>query len=378
LAVVAGLVGGNLLLGIRGDNDFAATPTFAAGGFTWAGNLDTRAIVPQVAVGGGPDGYLGVGPSADGTGVLLTSRDALRWSEKHTSAIDPKAVDLKSIARGKKGFVAVGATIHRDGGPSTTGPASDPCFFYSADGSSWRESAVDESVKGAPALTVVSGPNGFLAAGWNGSGPAEAGLEGTYLWGSTDGVTWNGGLTQAAVNGEGFLMGSPDTYLMSGDPVPGGYQPPGVLPIFTSMDGFQAWTQAVGDVDLAQIGPVISGVATDGDTKLLLLVWKTKADKNAADGRSELIGSGSGTFSAVATAQGSPADLRSLVLVGGKTLLATAASGSIYVSSDAGVNWQRVAFGTTTPYPTGKGLIDLGNGKYLLRGNGGIWAVTPS
>jgi hypothetical protein len=376
-AVVVGLVGGSLLLSIRGNNDVVATPTFVAGGFTWTGDADARAIVPSVAVAGGTEGYLGVALSADGTGVLLTSRDALHWSEKQTSAIDPKTVDLKSIARGANGFVAVGATI-LPGGPSATGKTPDPRFFYSADGSSWRESPVDETVKGAPALTVVVGPNGFLAAGWNASGAAQAGMEGTYLWGSTDGITWSGGWTQAAVNGEGFVMGSPDTYLMSGDPVPGGYQPQGVLPIFTSADGFQAWTQAFGDADLAQIGPAVSGVATGTDKKLFLLVWETKTDQNAAGGRTELIGGDGSLFSAVLAAHGSPVDLRSLVLVGGRTLLATAASGSIYVSSDWGVDWQRVEFGATRPYPSGKSLIDLGNGRYLLLGEGGIWVATPS
>jgi hypothetical protein len=376
-ALVVGLVGSNLLLGIRGNNNVAATPTFAADGFLWTGNLDARAMVPRAAVAGGPEGYLGVGPSADGTGVLLTSKDALHWSEKQTSAIDPKTVDLRWIARGEVGFVAVGATLLPTSGPLAAPPIPDPRFFYSADGSNWQESAVDDSVKGAPALTVVVGPNGFLAAGWNGSNAAEAGMAGTYLWGSTDGRTWNGGWTQAAVDGEGFLMGSPDTYLMSGDPVPVGYQPQGALPIFTSAEGFQAWTQTSGEAGLAQIGPAIGGVATDSDKKLLLLVWETKADATAVDGKTELIGGDAGVFSAVPTAAGSPADLRSLVLVGGKTLLATAASGSVYVSSDWGVDWQRVEFGASRPTPTGKSLIDLGNGKCLLLGKGGIWVATP-
>ena len=376
-AVVVAIVGSSLLLSIRGHN-VVATPTFVGGGFTWTGNLDAGAIVPRVAVVGGPDGYLGVGSSADGTGVLLTSRDALHWSEKQTSAIDPRTVDLKSIARGEKGFVAVGATI-LPGGPGVAArPTADPRFFYSADGSTWQESAIDETVKGAPALAVVTGPNGFLAAGWNGSGTAPAGMEGTYLWDSTDGVTWAGGWTQAAVNGEGFLMGSPATYVMSGDPVPGGYQPQGVLPIFTSADGFEAWMQASGDAGLAQIGPAISGVATGSDKQLLLLVWETKADQNVAGGRTELIGGDAGVFSAVPAAHGSPVDLRSLVLVGGKTLLATAASGSIYVSSDWGVNWQRVEFGASNPSPTGNSLIDLGDGRFLLLGEGGIWVAKPN
>jgi hypothetical protein len=165
---------------------------------------------------------------------------------------------------------------------------------------------------------------------------------------------------------------------MSGDPVPGGYQPQGVLPIFTSTDGFQAWTQAFGDAGLAQMGPAISGVATGSDSRLLLLVWQTKTDQSSADGRTELIGSDAGVFSAVVAAHGSPVDLRSLVLVGGKTLFAAAASGSVYVSSDWGVDWQRIDFGATGPYPAGENLIDLGNGKYLLLGQGGIWLATPS
>jgi hypothetical protein len=334
--------------------------------------------VPRVAVAGGPEGYLGIGASADGTGVLLTSPDALHWSEMRTSAIDPETVDLKWIARGGKGFVAVGATIQPDGGPSVTRPTPDPRFFYSADGIIWQESAVDASVKGAPALRVAAGPNGFLAAGWNGPGAPDAGMAGTYLWASTDGRTWIGGWTQGAVNGAAFPMCAHNLYFVSGDPVPGGYQSQGLLPIFKSENGIESWMQASGDADLADVGPAISGVAVENDAKLLLLVWETKADQNATDGRTELISGDGSVFSAVPAAHGSPVDLRSLVLVGDKRLLATAASGSIYVSSDQGVDWQRVEFGTTTPYPTGRSLIDLGNGKYLLLGDSGIWVATPS
>jgi hypothetical protein len=42
------------------------------------------------------------------------------------------------------------------------------------------------------------------------------------------------------------------------------------------------------------------------------------------------------------------------------------------------VDWQRIDLGATGPYPAGENLIDLGNGKYLLLGQGGIWLATPS
>jgi hypothetical protein len=48
------------------------------------------------------------------------------------------------------------------------------------------------------------------------------------------------------------------------------------------------------------------------------------------------------------------------------------------VSSDWGVDWQRVEFGTTGPFPAGTSLVDLGNGKYLLLGEGGLWVATPN
>jgi hypothetical protein len=178
-------------------------------------------------------------------------------------------------------------------------------------------------------------------------------------------------------------MGTSDAYFVSGDPIPSSYQTTAALPIFESANGIDSWTQAAGDADLAQTGPAIGGVATDAGTKLLFLVWADKADQNVTSGRTELIGGnvsgfGGGALSAVPAVSGSPNDLRSIVLVGGKTLLGAAESGSIYLSSDQGVDWQRVEFGTTAPYPSGTRLFDLGNGKYLLLGSGGIWVATPS
>jgi len=136
-AVVVGLLVGDLLLTIRGQTPVAAAPTvgvhhpqpvpaFTAGGFTWIGDLDTDAIGPRVALADGRGGYLGVGPSGRGAGVLLASADAVHWSEKQTDAIDPTTVDLKSIARGAKGFVAVGSTIQRDHAATAGGSSAEP------------------------------------------------------------------------------------------------------------------------------------------------------------------------------------------------------------------------------------------------------------
>ena len=390
VAVVVGLVGADVLLTVRTNHYGAAPtativptnyPTVAAGGFMWTGNPDSGAIMPKVAVAAGSGGYLGVGASAAGTGVLLSSTDALHWTVKETSAIDPKTVDLKWIAHGDNGFVAVGATI---AGAASGSTAADPRFFYSPDGNTWSEGAIDPSLGGAPALTVVAGPGGFLAAGWNGAGAPDSALNGTYLWTSTDGRTWIGGWTQSAVNREAFALGTGDEYYVSGNPMPSSFNSGAAIPIFRSANGVDAWMQANGDAGLAQTGPAISGVTADAGARLLFLVWADKNDQNVTSGRTELIGGdgsafgGSGAFSAVPAVAGSPTDLRSIVLVGGKTMLGTAESGSLYLSSDRGVDWQRIEFDTTAPHPSGTKLFDLGNGKYLLLGNGGVWVATPS
>jgi hypothetical protein len=386
VGAVVGLVGGALLLDVRGTAVPAATPTshisapaanptIVAGGFTWTGNLETGAISPQVAVSGGAAGYLGVGRSG-GIGVLLTSADAIHWSEKKTSVIDPKNVDLKSIARGEKGFVAVGSTIRSGGAPSSTGSTAEPRFFSSADGSGWLESTVDASLGGAPALTVIAGPKGFLAAGWNGAG-AGAGTGATYIWASGNGRTWTGGRTQAAVNGSAFLMWARDTYLVSGEPVTAGPEGQGILPIFLSGDGIETWMQSSGEDALARIGPAIAGVADAGDMKVRLLVWKNGEDQRAVEGQTEMILGDAGVFKAIPADPSTPTDLRSLVVVADQTLLATSGSGSFYLSRDGGVTWGLIEFGPG-PRPTGGTLIDLGNGKLLLTGDAGIWVASPS
>jgi hypothetical protein len=385
-AVVVALVGGALLMAIRGSHTPAATPTrgvsaptnnptISAGGFIWTGNLETGAISPWTAVAGGSDGYLGVGRSGS-TGVLLTSADAIHWSEKKTSAIDPKVIDLRSIARGPNGFVAVGSTIPPGGASSGAGSTAEPRFFYSADGSGWQETAVGQGFKGAPALVVIAGPKGFLAAGWNSPGVGDAGAGGTYLWASTDGRIWRGGWTQATVNGQAFLMWARDIYLVSGEPEATESAGQGVLPIFLSTDGTQSWSHSTGEDALARIGPAIAGVANAGDTKVRLLVWKSAADERAVEGKTELILGDGGVFTAVPADPGAPTDLRSLVVVADQSLLAASASGSLYVSRDGGIAWELIGFGPG-PGPTGATLIDLGNGKYLLLGEGGIWVATP-
>ena len=202
-ALVAGLVASNLLLTIRG-HDIAATPTggmgaatanptFVAGGFTWTGNLGPDVLVPQVAVAGGPDGYLGVGLSADGTSVLLTSNEALHWSVKPTSGIDPRKVDLKSIARGGNGFVGVGEPSSPGTQPpppaprrslaSSTPPtgacARRPAAAGVAGLQTWAMAVALVALLGA---TVVS-PRGGVGAGRGGNAPLPgigAAVAGSY------------------------------------------------------------------------------------------------------------------------------------------------------------------------------------------------------
>jgi hypothetical protein len=224
---------------------------------------------------------------------------------------------------------------------------------------------------------VITGPKGFLAAGWNSAGAAGAGTGATYIWTSSDGRIWSGGLTQGSINGPAFLMWARDTYLLSGELVATGAEGQGLLPIFLSGDGIQTWMQSSGEDALARVGPAIAGVADAGDMKVRLLVWKNGEDQRAVEGQTEMILGDAGVFKAVPADPSTPTDLRSLVVVADQTLLATSGSGSFYLTRDGGVTWGPIEFGPG-PRPTGGTLIDLGNGKILLTGDAGIWVATPT
>ena len=404
VAVVFGLVGGGLLMSARQHAALpAATPSIATTatdaptprrstefwppykfmlknitGFQWSGilsNMDgnyAQAMpVSAVALQGG--GYVGVSTDEYGKNGLVFSPDGIYWNWDPATEVDPAGVMLASIATNGKGqFVVAGAAVAQDG-------SKDGRIYISADGHQWTAVADATQVFGGTAIrTVVYGPSGYVALGWNDADPTSRTVR---EWLSTDGVHCSlmGGVP---IEGTGaYVVSVQSGYVLSGsaqaanDPAP---------PIWFSSDG-HTWLRGYwkdrerNPVAPIAVGPILSATSTsDG----------IFATVRAPDGSGTrlLWGSLDGMDWAPVSGTDTP-DLMSIASIdgsAGRLLVATnkAMDGHVYVSNDEGATWSIASNLSTLPgAPIAQTLLQLGpdvlcygHPAYMM----GVWLGYPT
>jgi len=142
-------------------------------GFQWAGILSTedgndKQAMPVAAVSIKSGGYVGVSSDEFGMNGLVFSQDGIYWNWDPPTVVDPSGVTLTSIATDGKGrLVVVGAA---DG----SGGTKEGRVYTSTDGHNWTAVADSTTLFGGTAIrTVIHGPTGYVALGWNDGDPAS-------------------------------------------------------------------------------------------------------------------------------------------------------------------------------------------------------------
>jgi hypothetical protein len=381
-ALVVGLVGGGLLMSARQNPAPANTPSLAsqtatAGptprrsiasasppsvfmlkditGFQWAGILSTedgndKQAMPVSAVALRSGGYVGVSTDEYGKNGLVFSQDGIYWNWDPPTEVDPSGVTLTSIATNGKGqLVVVGATEGRDA-------TKDGRIYTSTDGHAWTAVANATQLFGGTAIrTVVYGPSGYVALGWNDADPASRTVR---EWLSTDGSHWNVMSGVPIVGTGGFILPIQSGYLLSGSAQAKGVE----QPIWYSSDGHtwlqSVWKSPVGMNPIA-VGPILSATVTSGGVLLAIV--------QAADGSGMKLFQG--TYDGMdwhTVASPDAPDLMSIASIGGPSgellvAIGKAQEGHVYVSTDDSVTWSIATnLSTLAGAPIGQTLVQLG------------------
>jgi hypothetical protein len=389
VAVVFGLIGGGLLMSARQHTPAATPPTASETasppptprrsiatawppnvftlknitGFQWAGILSTndgndKQAMPVSAVALQSGGYIGVSTDEFGKNGLVFSADGIYWNWDPPTDVDPSGVTLTSIATNGKGqLVIAGAAVGRNG-------TKDGRIYTSTDGHQWTAIANAVTLFGGTGVrTVVYGPSGYVALGWNDGDPASRTVR---EWLSTDGVHWSLMSGVPIVGTAAFILPVQYGYFMSGSPQASKADPP----IWFSSDG-HTWLRAVwkNQVPIA-VGPILSATSTYSG---IVAIVQT-AD---GSGTQLLRGTADGINWHAIGSTNAP-DLMSIASIEGpigRLLVATGTSqdGHVYVSTDDAVtptdsatptdtvNWSLATdLSTLAGAPLGQTLLQLG------------------
>lgn len=167
----------------------------------------------------------------------------LAWARTDTFAADPGTTYVTDVTAWDGGFAAIGSAW---AGVNVVGVES-PALWTSADGTSWEQRPIDLGVEDLTLVGIASRAAGaeLLLAGRTPGGNAgtiDAGPPESFLWSSTDGITWTEEPTPLAA---GALIGSFDHGAA-------GYALVADGDIWHSPDGV-AWTRTRGEQDAAQV-----------------------------------------------------------------------------------------------------------------------------
>jgi hypothetical protein len=168
-------------------------------GITWSRTpghetIFEGAVMSDVTAGG--PGLVAVGSqsgdgSADDRAAVWTSVDGIAWSQVPHDEATFGGADMRSVAAGGPGLVAVGW----DGHPQ--GDKSNAVVWTSPDGIAWSRVPHDEAIfgntTGAWMWSVAAGGPGLVAVGDTDDGAA--------VWTSVDGLTWSRANHSEALSG---------------------------------------------------------------------------------------------------------------------------------------------------------------------------------
>lgn len=319
-------------------------------GTTQYGN-DDEAL--PIVVASTSDGYVGVSAPPYGQYGIVRSSRGLYWDWSPVSEVDPKLTEVNSIASDTTGrMVVVGAAQGLDG-------SMDGRVYLSGDSATWQP-ATDESVfAGIVVRTVVHGPRGFVALGWNDKGQADA-IRPVTEWFSADGLSW-ARVSGVPIQGTyAYVFATASGYLLSGNPLKTGNmdQPP----FWYSPDG-QNWQRAtVTDNTAQKLGPlssvtqlhngVLVGLSKLSDGSSTQLVQSADGGLHWNEIKPEGLSNPSALMQITSLAMN--ADQQWLVAT------YNSEDSKMYISTDGGMTW-KVAFGDRGS-PLGMMLVELGNG----------------
>ena len=378
-AVVVGLVGGGLLMSARQHPAPAATPSLAsetatakptprrsvaAGlpqykfmlknitGFQWAGILSTedgndKQAMPVAAVSMKSGGYVGVSSDEFGMNGLVFSQDGIYWNWDPPTVVDPSGVTLTAIATDGKGQLVVVGAAEGSGG------TKDGRIYTSADGQNWTAVTNATTLFGGTAIrTVVHGPTGYVALGWNDGDPASRTIR---EWLSTDGVSWYLASGVPIVGLGAYVLPIGSGYVLSGSAQTASLEQPN---IWYSSDG-RNWLRAKWmNQDPVAMGLILSATVTSNG---IVAIVKT------ADGSGTKLfqGSPDGVYWTEVTAPNEPSlgSVASIEGPAGRLLVGTAKveDGHVYVSTDDGSNWSIASnLSTFGGAPSGQTVLQLG------------------
>jgi hypothetical protein len=326
----------------------------------WVGTIqygNEDQALPLVVASTSDGAYVGVSAPPYGQYGIVRSRGGLYWDWSPLSEIDPKLTELKSIASDTTGrIVVVGAAQGVDG-------SMDGRVYLSDDGATWQP-ATDQSVfAGIVVRTVVHGPRGFVALGWNDASQADA-IRPVTEWFSADGLSW-ARVSGVPIRGTyAYVFATASGYLLSGTPLQTGNvdQPP----FWYSPDG-QNWQRATVTDNTAQQLGSLSCVTLLYHGELIGL---TKPG-NLSDGSgTQLVESADGGLhwneikpEGLFSGMGAPIQVASLAASAEQQWLVATynePNSRMYVSTDGGMTWNE-AIGDHGS-PLGMVLVELGNG----------------
>ena len=201
--------------------------------------------------------YFGISAQPYGKNGLVRSEEGLFWEWSPVSDVDPALVELTSIAGDATGRMVVVGSVAGPGG------ARDGRAYLSSDGNTWLPASDQSVFAGTPIRTVVHGPRGFIALGWNEAAQSGAAQPVTE-WLSESGLDWTR-VSGVPVQGSSTsITATADAYVLSGTPLTSGTidQPP----FWYSLDG-RSWQRATTTDHTAQkLGPLASLTVTTGRT----------------------------------------------------------------------------------------------------------------
>jgi hypothetical protein len=183
------LTGCSMLAGGNGnprtDIPAATPPPLPSGAAVWS-SIEWQAVEAEqpiraseeqfdqpVAVAAGPGGWVAVGSNSDVTGYvgrIWQSADSVAWDLLDSALLD--GLELVEIAATPDAFIAIGTNSTNPNDPTAS-------VLHSPDGRSWT---VAETIQGAWAASIASGPAGFALV-------LQVG-ERTEVLLSADGRTW--------------------------------------------------------------------------------------------------------------------------------------------------------------------------------------------
>ena len=262
------------------------------------------------------NGYIAVG-IAQGNGVVWTSHDGLAWDLLATGGALSGA-ELRAVARGTAGFVAVGSAVAPDAG------SAQPAAWSSRDGRSWHR--VDLGVGPGRLEDVACAGSRCVAVGFT---------EGAEIWWSEDTSSWVRAGRFAAADRPGFMPRLVNVVADHQGFVAAGTTEPGT--IWTSPDG-DAW-------ELVDLPPAVLP-ATD---------W-VYSMASGSGGRLVAVG---GAFSLARAAPVDSAWVSSALPAPSHGAVVPPTSRSLFAASVAAAAWGFVAVGGVGEPgdPLGRGLV---------------------